>query len=223
MVQGGHAKVGGHASCNTDLVNLSHQTEPSCPETPGIGTPRPGTSGVVLLVLKHYLMCRCQPGTLELLGRKLGPEQARALMAPDPGCFYPASLVDGIAEGVCLYLTDGRPESFAELVHEIALFGFRHGFRHAVELGDTRRVLDSVPNLWRHLERDHPGVTVAHGPTESVLRIPSNPRLSCELRQQAIVAVLSALIFAATGRDPAVSVHHDGVSALEVTIGRSHS
>ena len=173
---------------------------------------------MVLLVLKHFLMCRCQPGTLELLARKLGPTYSEALLDPHPGHYYPTAQIDDIAHALSLYLTDGQPESFAELVYEIALFGLRHGFRHAIELGDTRQVLDSVPELWGRLEPGHPGVQVTHEAQNSLLSLAPDPKSSDELRQGAIVAVVSALLFAATGRVPVVSACRDDQGGLRISV-----
>lgn len=224
MLNGDHSQVGGHASCNDSAlstdVNLSPRAETTPTESPAPRVSSGDTSGLVLLVLKHFLMCRCQPGTLELLARKVSPEHARALLDPDPSGSYPSAHLNAIARALKVYLTDGHPESFAGLVYEIALFGFRHGFRHAIELGDTRRVLDSVPDLWRRLEPAHPQLQVAHETHRSVLTIPPGPESSNELREQVTVGVLSALLFAATGQVPVVSVCHDELGGLELSIER---
>jgi hypothetical protein len=169
-------------------------------------------------------MCRCQPGTLELLARKVSPEHARALLDPDPGGYYGTDQVDAIAQALSVYLTDGHPDSFAALVYEIALFGLRHGFRHAIELGDTRQALDSVPELWQRLEPAHPVVTVTHDGCRSALSIRRGAHgCADELREKATVGVLSALLFAATGQVPIVSVQHDELGGLEVCVERLYS
>jgi hypothetical protein len=204
-------------------MNLSQPAEPTRHEPHGVGAPASGTSGVVLLVLKHFLMCRCQPGTLELVARKVVREHAQALISPDPTGFYPADSLDAIAEAMCLYLTDGDPESFGELVYEISLFGFRHGFRHAIELADARRVLDSLPELWERLEPGRRTVQVAHGPTSSVLSIAPAPCSHEELREQATVAAISALLFAATGHVPGVALSQSEAGGLEIRVNRLHS
>jgi hypothetical protein len=180
-------------------------------------------SGTALLVLKHFLMCRCQPGTVELLSRRLHPEAARALSAPEAGHYYPDAQVAEIIHAVHVYLADGDLNRFSELTYEVSLFGMRHGFRRAVELGDLRQTLDRVPELWSHLEPHHPTARVSHRGCCTTLTLNQWSLAADPLRERTILAVLRALVFASTGHVPRISVRRDSSIGLAMRVERGAS
>lgn len=173
-------------------------------------------SGALLLAAKKHILSRYRPGALHVLAQDMGEDHAGALLHPDPGVWYPQRTLIALLEAVYTRLAGSELGRFHALVYDATLSTMRYEFREAMDLGSVRAALASAPRLWQRLGRS---VGIQYHDPGGWLSIRERSG-ECELLyRQMQLAMLRALLYAASGVEHSVTLVRHRAGSLEVRVG----
>lgn len=171
------------------------------------------------MAIKHFVVARFQSGTLEALGRRLDTDARQALLEPRADAWYPSELLLLVLHASFEQLADGDLGRYHGLVYDATLHAMRHTFREAMELGGATQIVTKLPSLWRRLERGDTRVTASAKDGVAEIRVRRRAAALDPLYLQAVLAMLRALFYAATGVERSLSVKRRTKGTIELRVG----
>ncbi len=175
-------------------------------------------SGKLFVVIKRYVSSHFRPGVLQTLARGLSPEARGALVDAQDDAWYSESALLELMPVASKALADSDLNRFYALAYDATLFGMRYGFREAMNLGGAAQALDHLPSLWQRLHRGEHEISVRRSVVGT--RITIQRCMSCDdlLYRHAMLAMLRAFLYAASGAHYSVSVLKQGTDWLEICV-----
>lgn len=203
---------------------MDTSTRETATPTPGrmraAGGPQPNlVSGILFLALKHFVSAHHRPGTLHTLCQGLAPEVRLALADPNPRAAYPESTWLSCLQVVYEKLEQSSPGKFHALIYDATLSAMRYGFREVMDLGGARHALERVPELWRLLLGAEATVRVEFDNGTARLTVENSRACADPLYRQAVLAMLRALLYAASGVEHNIGIKHESTQKLELRVG----
>lgn len=196
-------------------------TTPAAParQRGAAGDPGNAVSGIVFLALRHFVIAHYRPGTLHTLCQGLEPEVRVALTDPNPRAEYPEAVWLSCLESVHEKLVDKSPGKLHALIFDATLSAMRYGFREVMDIGGARHALERVPELWMLLFGPAATVSVQFEYGSACIAIENCRACTHPLYRQAVLAMLRALLYAATGVEHNLSIKHESPGELELRVG----
>ncbi|HEU5072674.1 MAG TPA: hypothetical protein VFU02_00840 [Polyangiaceae bacterium] len=199
-----------------DTISTS-PPKPSGP--PARGIPVTGVAGAVFVAIKHFVVARFRPGTLQALSRRLDPAAREALLGARTDAWYPSALLLPVLQASFEELAEGDLARYHGLVYDATLHAMRHAFREAMELGGTTQIVTKLPSLWQRLQRGDTRVSASVTDGVAEIRIKRRAAALDPLYLQTVLAILRALFYAATGVERSISVKRRTKNTIELRVG----
>lgn len=181
--------------------------------------PVTGIAGMVFVAIKHFVVARFRPGTIEALARRLDTDARAALLEARGDTWYPSQLLLSVLHASFEELAQGDLARYHGLAYDVTLHAMRHNFREAMELGSTAQIVTKLPSLWQRLERGDTLVSASTKDGIAEIRLERRVGALDPLYLQTVLAMLRALFYAATGVEPAMSVKRRTKGMIELQMG----
>jgi len=176
-------------------------------------------SGAVFLAIKHFVLERFRSGTLQNLCKNLDAEAREALLHARAEAWYPSDVLLRLLHAIFDKLVDRDLGRYHALVYDATLSAMRHSFREAMTLGTAHMVVTRLPNLWQSLERSDTIVSVDVQGGVADIRIRRCAASEDRLYLQAVLAMLRALLYAATGVERFVTLKRQTRHGIQLRVG----
>lgn len=200
--------------------------KPSGP--PARGAPVTVVAGAVFVAVKHFVVARFRPGTLQALTKRLEPPAREALLEARADAWYPSAFLLPVLQASFEELAEGDLARYHGLVYDATLHAMRHAFREAMELqllvahrfdeGATQ-IVTKLPSFWQRLQRGETRVSASVKDGVAEIRIRRHSGALDPLYLQTVLAMLRALFYAATGVERSISVKRRTKASIELRVG----
>jgi hypothetical protein len=176
-------------------------------------------SGAVFIAARSYILARFKPGTLHAMARELSQEHAAALVDPKVDVWYPEAALLTLMRVCCHRLANEELNRYHALVYDVALFAMRYAFREAMDLGGASQALAKFPSLWRRLQHGAREFRICELHAGAFVSVSECPGCTDQLYRQSVVAILQALLYAASGAECSLTVVGHSTGRIEMRVG----
>jgi hypothetical protein len=176
-------------------------------------------SGAVFLAIKRFVVARFPSGTLQNLSKNLDLEAREALLHARADLWYPSDVLLRLVHAIFDKLVDRDLGRYHALVYDATLSAMRQSFREAMNLGTAHTVVTKLPNLWQSLERSDTVVSVDVREGSADIRVRRCAASEDRLYLQTILAMLRALLYAATGVERSVTLKRQTRHGIQLRVG----
>ena len=133
--------------------------------------------------------------------------------------WYPSDVLLRVLHAIFDTLVERDLGRYHALVYDATLSAMRHSFREAMTLGTAHTVVTRLPNLWQSLERSDTVVSVDVREGIAEISIRRCAASEDRLYLQTVLAMLRALLYAATGVERFVTLKRQTRRGIQLRVG----